>query len=240
MFHHFCNYFFDSFFEFTAVLGSCHHTGQIQNNQPSVFHFFRHQPLRDPLGKSFYYRCFSNTRFSDQTGIVFRPAAQNLDYSTNLIFSSDHRIHNSLTSHLSQISAVLIQCRRACSRFISGSCIAVISWIGNFFSHRCQNFILQFSDIYSHRVQQTGSHTVNFPQHRKQKMFCSYLFTAKIICFFHSSFQHSCRPWGISCPIRSQHITLFRCNQLPDHFHQPFFTDSHVAQNHTGRSFFFV
>ena len=74
-FHHLGDHLFNALLKFTPVFGACHHAGQIQGHNPLIRYGFRHISRRDQLCQAFYNRRFSNSRLSDQAGVVLCAAA---------------------------------------------------------------------------------------------------------------------------------------------------------------------
>ena len=72
---HFPDHLLDPFLEFTAVLASRHHTGQIQRKHPLILYRKGHLTGHDPGRKPFHHCSLAHARLPDQTGIVLRPAA---------------------------------------------------------------------------------------------------------------------------------------------------------------------
>ena len=71
----FIDYIFNTFLKLAAVFGSCHHSSQIQNTQPSAPDGIRHFSSCDPGCQSFYNGSLAYPRLADQAGIVLGSAA---------------------------------------------------------------------------------------------------------------------------------------------------------------------
>ena len=86
----------DALFELAAVLRARHHEGQIQRDDLLIAQNLRDVARSNFLGEAFHNRSFADARFPNEHGVIFGPAAEDLDDALNLIFSADDRIHFSL------------------------------------------------------------------------------------------------------------------------------------------------
>ena len=140
MFLHFLNHILDTFLKFTSVLGTCHHTRQIEADNSLLCdclrNIARYYELRQPL----HNRRLSDSRFADQTGIILSSSAENLDYSFHLCLASNHRIQFSFFGKLRQIPAETVEIRS----------------ITFFFSESAGRFLPARRDIVPH-----GSHQIH-------------------------------------------------------------------------------
>ena len=132
--------FLDTFLKFTSVLGTCHHTRQIEADNSLLCdclrNIARYYELRQPL----HNRRLSDSRFADQTGIILSSSAENLDYSFHLCLASNHRIQFSFFGKLRQIPAEAVEIRS----------------ITFFFSESAGRFLPARGDIIPH-----GSHQIH-------------------------------------------------------------------------------
>ncbi|MPM32472.1 hypothetical protein SDC9_79034 [bioreactor metagenome] len=81
-----------SFLKFAAVFASGDCRRHVKRDDALSAERFGHRAGCDALSKSFRDRGFADSRFSYQTGIVFRTARQDLNYTAELGFASDERI----------------------------------------------------------------------------------------------------------------------------------------------------
>ena len=64
-----------AFFEFAAVFGSGNNSRQFDRNKPLITQNLGYFTFDDPLSQAFGDSSFTDPRFSNQAGIVFRPPA---------------------------------------------------------------------------------------------------------------------------------------------------------------------
>jgi len=83
---------FDPLLELAAILGPGHHEGKVEGDDFFAAEDLRDVPGNDFLGQALSDGGFSDSSFSDEHRIVFRPAAKDLDNPLNFGSSSDHRI----------------------------------------------------------------------------------------------------------------------------------------------------
>ena len=148
---------FDALFELTAVFASGYHSGKVEYNNAFVADRLRHDAKNDALRQSFCNRGFSDTRLADETRIVFRSAAQDLNHTLNFLTAAHNRIEFAFACKLGQIAAVLIKCRRftvlcSASRLLSatGICISIRCALRRSFAHGSENCTVQFLNVDAH------------------------------------------------------------------------------------------
>ena len=98
-----------AFLELAAVLGACHHAGHVQHNDALVEEHARHLLLRDAQGQSFDNGALAYARFSDEHGVVFLSAAQDLRHAFNLLFAPYDGIQASVSRRAGHVGAELVQ-----------------------------------------------------------------------------------------------------------------------------------
>src|ERR1044072_2318263 len=98
---------FQTIFKLTAILRAGQHRAQIERDESLVTQRLRNVTRDDSLGQSFDDRGFADAWFTDQYGIVFCSARQDLDRATNLVVTTDHRIKFAFARGFSQIPRVL-------------------------------------------------------------------------------------------------------------------------------------
>ena len=99
----------DPFLKLTPVFAARHHAGQIQADEPFVPHAVRDIAGYDPGSQSFHDGRLAHARLSDETGVVLRPAAQDLYHPLDLILSPDDRVKLPVPGQFRDIPAVSIQ-----------------------------------------------------------------------------------------------------------------------------------
>ena len=95
-------------FKFSTILCTCDQSSHIQGENCLVLQPFRYISADNPLCKSFYNCCLTNTRFTDQNRIVLRLTGQDTDHIPNLFVTSDHRIQLLLSGSVHQILTIFI------------------------------------------------------------------------------------------------------------------------------------
>ena len=104
-----CDQTLDTAFELPTELCSGNQRGQIQQVYLLVFQVHRNISGMNPQSDSLGDGGFADTRFTDQTRIVFGAAGQNLNHTCDFLVPSDHCIQFSVGSTLAQIGAVVPQ-----------------------------------------------------------------------------------------------------------------------------------
>ena len=134
---HLTDHIFDPLLELAAVFGSCNHSGEIQDHHAFSADRIRNVTGSNELGEAFDHSCFSHTRFSDETRVVFCSSAQDLDHAADLLLPADDRIQFSLFCENREIAAVRVKRR---SRTLSAPRLASLS-----------QFLFSCVSILSHR-----------------------------------------------------------------------------------------
>src|SRR5262249_30622958 len=102
----------DSLFELTAILGTGHHHGQIQHNNPAIAKQFRDVAVNDQLGQAFDDRGLADAGLAEKHRVIFGPPTQDLDDALDLILASNDGVQLALTSQLGKVPAEAVQGRR--------------------------------------------------------------------------------------------------------------------------------
>ena len=121
-------------FKLTTELGTCHQGSQIQQENFLIPQLIGHITCCNTLSKALRDGSFTNTGFTDQTGIVLLTAVQNLNHPLRLHISADHLIQGTGLGSTGQIHAVGIQelmlivflslrCFRFFLLFLFGGCL---------------------------------------------------------------------------------------------------------------------
>ena len=100
---------FNPFLKLTAVFCPGHHAGHIKHNKALIPHLLRYDPPRYALGKPLHDCSLSDTRFSDQAGIILSPPAQDLHDASDFGLSPYDGIKHSLLSLTCEITAIFFK-----------------------------------------------------------------------------------------------------------------------------------
>ena len=106
---HFLKELLQTLFKLTAVLRTGNQTRHIERENHLVAQGIGHFIVDDSLSKAFHDGRFTDTRFADQHGVVFRAALQNLHRAANFVITADHRIKLALTSTLGEVNRVFLE-----------------------------------------------------------------------------------------------------------------------------------
>ena len=104
----FTNFFhdgFDAFLELPAVLGSCDHEGEIEGDDFFIAENFRNVARGDLLGEAFDDGGFTDASFTDEDGIIFGAATENLDDSFDFVFTADDGIEFIFAGEFGEVAA---------------------------------------------------------------------------------------------------------------------------------------
>ena len=93
-------------FELTAELGARHESGEVQKVDLLVGEFRRHFPVRDAFREPFGDGGLTDAGFTDETGVVLRTSAEDLDGAVDLLVSADDVVEFPIAGSRSQVGAV--------------------------------------------------------------------------------------------------------------------------------------
>ena len=99
---------FQPLLKIAPVLGARHKTCHIQRQQPPPLQRSGHLPGGNAQRQTFGQRRFAHARLTNQTGIVFLAAAQDLHHAVKLGFPAEHRVQLPLGGAAGQIAAIFI------------------------------------------------------------------------------------------------------------------------------------
>ena len=120
---HGLQYFLQTFFKLTAILGPGYQRSQVQGIQGFVLQTLRHVPRHDTAGQAFHDGGLAYTGFADEHRVVLLPAAQDLDGAADLVVTTDDRIQLALPGSCRQILTKLFQRLLA---FIIGRVVEIV------------------------------------------------------------------------------------------------------------------
>ena len=107
---HFAEHGFESLLELTTKLGSCQERAHVERPDLAATQTLRHVAGDDAHGESLRDRGLANAWLADQHRIVFRAPREDLDDSTNLVVSANHRIDLASLGRGRQVAGVLLKC----------------------------------------------------------------------------------------------------------------------------------
>ena len=141
---------FDTLFEFSAILRSCHYRCHVERYDAFVEKYSRYFTAYDAEGEAFDNCRFAYARFSDEHRIVLLPSAENLCQTFDFGFSSHNRVEAAFFGGAGHVVAEFIKHRRVSVALVPCRCLAVAArltaarWcvgVGVFvtgcFGHRC-------------------------------------------------------------------------------------------------------
>ena len=108
---------FQPVLKFAAVFTTRDECAYIQRDQSFLAKAFRNITVGDTLCQSFHNRCFSDTGFTDEYGVVFASAGKDLHHTTDFVIASDNRIKFPRNRCLCEFSTE------------SGECLILILWV---------------------------------------------------------------------------------------------------------------
>ena len=93
-------------FELTAELGARHKRGEVQQMDLLVGQFGRHFPVRDPFREPFGDGRLTDAGFTDETGVVLRTSAEDLDGPVDLLLPADDVVEFPVAGPRSKVGTV--------------------------------------------------------------------------------------------------------------------------------------
>ena len=108
-FGHFVDDRFQSFLELTLVLGTGYECPHIEGEELFVFQVLGHVTPKDTLCQSLYDGCLTGTRFTDKHRIVLGASAQDLEYTTYFLVTTDYRVQLTGTCGFYQVDGIFAQ-----------------------------------------------------------------------------------------------------------------------------------
>ena len=100
---------FQAVFKFASIFRSCDHRAQIQRDDSFSLQRFRNISCNNALRQAFDDGGLTNTRFSNQNGIVFGSPRKDLDDAPDFFVAPDDRIELSFARKLGQIARIALQ-----------------------------------------------------------------------------------------------------------------------------------
>ncbi len=107
----FIHHRFHTLFKLAAVLGAGHQRGNIQRHNALVEQDPRYLLLDDAQGQALGYSRLTNTRLTNQNGVVFLAACQYLTHTLNFLLPAHNRIQLTVFSQFGKVPAEIIQHR---------------------------------------------------------------------------------------------------------------------------------
>ena len=106
---HLLEHVFELLLKLASVLGACHHGGQVQGTHPFTQQMGRCSAVGNGQSQSLYHRGFAHAWLSDESGVVFRAAGEDLDEPLQLRLPADHRVQLTLAGHGGKVPGTLVQ-----------------------------------------------------------------------------------------------------------------------------------
>ena len=106
---HLFDYRLEPFFKLTLIFGTRHQQAHVERHNDFGLQVFGNIALHNTLGKPFDNGCFANTGFTNQHGVIFGSAAQNLEHSPNFFVSSDYGVNFTRAGSFVEVHAVSFQ-----------------------------------------------------------------------------------------------------------------------------------
>ena len=97
-------------FKLATIFRPCQHGAKIERDQAFVLQHLRHVAGNDALRQAFDDSGLSHAGFTDEHGIIFRAAGENLNHSPNLFIAADDRVELAAAGLLGQIAGIALQC----------------------------------------------------------------------------------------------------------------------------------
>jgi len=101
----------DPLFKLTAIFCTGDHHGEVQHDDAAVGQNIGNGAIDDHLRESFDDGCFANAGFSEQYGVVFLAAAEDLHDAFNFPFPANNRIQLFLAGEFCEVAAEAVECR---------------------------------------------------------------------------------------------------------------------------------
>ena len=138
----------------------------------------------DALGESFDDGRFADARLADQHGVVFRPAAKNLNDALDLVVASDERVEFVVGGVVRQVARKLGEVRRL---FLLRGALVRAGRAGDLFAHGVQ--------AQSAFVENLGGHRTLFAQESEQKMLGADVAVLETVALFVREGEHALGLW---------------------------------------------
>ena len=108
-FGHFGQHGLEPLFELTAILRTRDQRTHVEGEQTLVAQAFRHVAVDDAQGKAFGNRRLTDTRLTNENGVVLGPAAEHLHRAANFLITSDDRVNLTRFGALGEIHRVFLE-----------------------------------------------------------------------------------------------------------------------------------
>ena len=95
-------------FEFSTEFRPGDERAHIKHDDTLLFEPFGHIAFDDALRQAFDDGCFTDTRLTDQDGIVLGSSRQNLNGTSDFVITADDRIELALAREFSEISPIFL------------------------------------------------------------------------------------------------------------------------------------
>jgi len=108
-FHNLADHGLEPVLELAAIFGPGDHRAQIQGDHPLVLQDGRHVTVDHAQRQSLDNGGLAHSGLTDEHGVVFRAAGQNLHDSADFFIAADDRIDLALASQFDEVAAIALQ-----------------------------------------------------------------------------------------------------------------------------------
>mmetsp|Transcript_9090 Transcript_9090/g.17792 ORF Transcript_9090/g.17792 Transcript_9090/m.17792 type:complete len:205 (+) Transcript_9090:1314-1928(+) len=109
IFFHFVNYGLQSLLEFTTIFCTRDELAEIQCKNFASLQSGRDISVGDTLCESFNDSCFTNTRLTNENGVILCPSRQNLDRASDFFITANYRIKFAVDGSLREVPSVFLK-----------------------------------------------------------------------------------------------------------------------------------
>ena len=164
----------DALLELPTVFGPGHHKSEVEGDDAFVAEEFGHVAGHDFLGQAFGDGSFAHAGFTDENGVVFRAAAEDLDDALDLAAASDDGIHVALFGHIVEVAAEgaeggcldLLAAAAPAAAHVGG--FHVIVFRGEIRIKLAEDFVARALDVDVEVFEDFGGHAVAFAEEAEQ------------------------------------------------------------------------
>ncbi len=100
---------FEAVFEFAAIFCAGEHGAEVEGDEALVAERFRDVAGDDAAGEAFDDGGLADSGLTDEDGIIFRAAAEDLDDAANLLIAADDGIELTFARELGEVFGVALE-----------------------------------------------------------------------------------------------------------------------------------
>ena len=204
---HFVHDRLDALFELTAVLGTCHHGGEIKDNESLLVEQIGNLLVHDALSKTLDNRGLSNACFTEEHRVVLGAAAEDLHESLDLVHATNDGIELSALGELGEVAAETVERRSLTLGAAAARGIASrrrrahrwwLLWLARwrcFFAldtsaEKIEHFLADLFELEAEVHEHLGSDAVVFAQQSEQQVFGADIVVVEAARFLDGVFNH--------------------------------------------------